>query len=62
MKRKDFLQMTAMGLGGVLLPKSFLFGRPIDPLQALETGIDVAIKKQLADVALNAAKAKGATY
>src|SRR5688572_8090730 len=54
--------MTAMGIGGVLIPNSFLFGRPIDPLQALENGIDVAMKKQLADVALNAAKAKGASY
>jgi TldD protein len=37
------------------------FGKPIDPLQALD-GIDVRIKKELADAALTAAKARGATY
>ena len=31
-------------------------------MQALYDGMDVAMKKQLADIALNAAKAKGATY
>ena len=34
----------------------------IDPLQALNDGIDTAQKKQLADIALNAAKARGASY
>lgn len=62
MKRKDFLQMSAITLGTILIPKEFLLGRPIYPLQALDDAIDVAMKKQLADVALNAAKAKGATY
>ncbi len=63
MKRKDFLQMSAaMTLGGIVIPRSLLFGRDIDPLQALHEGMDIAVKKQLADVALNAAKAKGATY
>jgi TldD protein len=37
------------------------WGRPIAPERALET-VDVALKKQLADVALNAARSKGATY
>jgi TldD protein len=62
LKRKDFLQLTAMGLGGIAIPKAFLFGRSIDPLEALYGQMDVAQKKQLADVALNAARAKGATY
>ncbi|HEX8331647.1 MAG TPA: TldD/PmbA family protein [Segetibacter sp.] len=62
MKRKDFLQMSAMSLGAIMIPKSFLLGRPIDPLQALNDAMDVATKKQLADVALNVAKSKGATY
>ncbi len=53
---------AAMTLGGIVIPKAFLFGRQIDPLQALYDGMDVSMKKQLADVALNAAKAKGATY
>lgn len=63
MKRKDFLQLsTTLSLGGLLLPDFALFGRSIDPLQALHEGMDTGMKKQLADVALNAAKSKGATY
>ena len=62
MKRKDFLQMSVMSVGALFIPTSFLAGRPIDPLQALNDGMDVAKKKQLADVALNVAKSKGATY
>lgn len=62
MKRKEFLQLTGLGVGGMLLPDFSLFGRSIDPLEALYGGMDVAVKKQLADVALNAAKSSGATY
>ncbi|WP_211329970.1 TldD/PmbA family protein [Deminuibacter soli] len=62
MKRKDFLQLSAMSLGAVMLPKFALLGNPIDPLQALEEGMTVSMKKELADIALNAAKSKGATY
>jgi len=61
MKRKDFLYLSGMGMGAMLLSDLSAFGNPIDPLQALDK-IDVKIKKELADVALNAAKAKGATY
>ena len=45
-----------------MLPDFSLTGKPIDPLQALHEAIDIAQKKQLADVALNAARAKGASY
>ncbi|MDB5211578.1 MAG: TldD protein [Sediminibacterium sp.] len=62
MKRKDFLQLSAMGAGAMMLPDFALFGKSIDPSQFLNDGMDVSIKKQLADVALNAARAKGATY
>ncbi len=62
MKRKDFLQLSAMTVGATLIPKAFLFGRSIDPLQAIHEAMDTSLKKELADVALNAAKAKGATY
>jgi len=34
----------------------------IDASEALNAGIDVAVKKQLSDIALNVAKGKGATY
>jgi TldD protein len=62
LKRKDFLQLSAMGVGGMMLPDLGLFGRSIDASQLLNDGMDVSLKKQLADVALNAARAKGATY
>lgn len=61
MKREDFIYLSGMGLGGLMLSDLSAYGNLIDPLQALE-GIDVKAKKQLADAALNAAKSKGATY
>ena len=61
MKRKDFIYLSGMGLGALLLQDLNAFGNPIDPLQALD-GVDVKFKKELADVALNAARGKGATY
>ncbi|WP_205686406.1 TldD/PmbA family protein [Chitinophaga parva] len=62
MKRKEFLQWSAMGLGAFMVPSLPAFARAIDPAEALNEGIDVRLKKELADVALSAAKAKGATY
>ncbi|MBE7176563.1 MAG: TldD/PmbA family protein [Mucilaginibacter polytrichastri] len=61
MKRRDFLYMSGLGAGAFFLPGFTLPGNPIDPLASLET-VDTKIKKELADVALNAAKSKGATY
>jgi len=61
LKRKDFIYLSGMGIGAMLLQDLAALGNPIDPLQALE-GVDVKIKKELADAALNAAKTKGATY
>jgi TldD protein len=62
MKRKDFLHLAGMGLGSLVLPTLPFGTRYIDPAEALQEGIDVATKKQLADIALNAAKSGGATY
>jgi TldD protein len=50
-----------MGAGALMLPNLKGFGREIDPLEALMP-VDVKFKKELADVALNTAKAKGASY
>ena len=61
MKRKDFLQLTTMGVGALMIP-DFILGNPVDPSQFLNEGLDSSTKKALADVALNAAKAKGASY
>lgn len=61
MKRKDFIYLSGMGIGALMLQDLAALGNPIDPLQALD-GVDVKIKKELADAALNAARAKGATY
>jgi len=62
MKRKEFLHMAGMGLGALALPKLPFGSRFIDEAEALQGGMDVATKKSLADVALNAAKSGGATY
>jgi TldD protein len=61
LKRKDFIYLSGMGIGAMLLQNLTAYGTPIDPLQALDH-VDPKIKKELADVALNAARSKGATY
>jgi TldD protein len=62
LNRRDFLQLTGLSAGAFLLPDSTVFGRSVAPEALLEPGVDVAVKKRLADAALNAAKAKGASY
>ncbi|GAB3253868.1 TldD/PmbA family protein [Larkinella harenae] len=44
------------------MPGSTVIGRSVAPEALLEPGVDVAVKKRLADAALNAAKSKGASY
>ncbi|MBE7176561.1 MAG: TldD/PmbA family protein [Mucilaginibacter polytrichastri] len=61
MKRRDFLYLTGLGTGAMMLPDFHALGKPVSQEEML-TSIDVKIKKQLADVALNAAKSQGATY
>src|SRR6478735_4441969 len=50
-----------MGATAAKMPGIPVIGNPIDPERMLEP-VDVALKKQMADVALNAARSKGATY
>jgi TldD protein len=50
-----------MGVGAAMLNNIPVFGKSINPEVALQP-VDVALKKRMADVALNAARAKGATY
>jgi len=63
MNRKDFLSLAGLSMGGALLSQLPLMGMgaPVPPGKPLET-VDAALKKQLADIALNAARSKGATY
>lgn len=58
MDRRNFLQVGGAGLGALLIP---VYGRAIAAEQLLSK-IDVKTKKTLADTALTAAKADGATY
>lgn len=58
MERRDFLKFTGVGLGGLMLP---IHGRLV-AAEVLATKLDPAMKKRLADAALNAAKDGGATY
>ncbi|HEY5804963.1 MAG TPA: TldD/PmbA family protein [Lysobacter sp.] len=57
MDRRSFLSMTGVGVAGLMLP----FGRAIAAEALVET-IDVAKKKSLADAAMGAATAAGASY
>jgi TldD protein len=60
MKRRDFIQLAGMGAGALMLPlpgySNVETARLLDPL------MDATQKKKLADIALNATKALGATY
>lgn len=62
MRRRDFIYLSGLGAGAMLLPDLKAFGKTVDPQQLLDGGIEVKAKKELADVALNTAKSKGATY
>ena len=59
MLRRDFLAVSGLGLGGLLLA-SFP-GRAI-AAEELQSSIDVAVKKRLADAAMGAARGAGASY
>ncbi len=61
MKRRDFIQLTGMSAGAMMLPLSS-FGNSVDASRLLEPIMDAQQKKQLADIALNTAKSLGATY
>lgn len=61
MKRRNFVQLSGLGAGALLLPTTML-GNNIAAEALLEPGMDVLVKKRMADVALNTAKSMGATY
>ena len=57
MDRRDFLTISGVGLAGLLIP----YSRTIAAAE-LVTGLDVAVKKAIADAALQAATGAGASY
>jgi TldD protein len=61
LKRKDFLYLTGMGISATMLSRMTAMATPAMPGTVMRD-VDVAIKKRMADVALNAARSKGATY
>ena len=61
MKRRSFVQYAGLGTGALMMP-SLLLGNNISTEALLEPGMDVVLKKKMADVALNTAKSLGATY
>ncbi|WP_271784269.1 TldD/PmbA family protein [Aquimarina algiphila] len=61
MKRRDFVQYAGLGAGALMMP-SLLLGNDISAEALLHPGMDIAIKKRMADIALNTAKSLGATY
>jgi TldD protein len=61
LKRRNFIYNTGLGIGSLLVPGSSLFANAV-PLDKPWATIDAAEKKKMADIALNAARSKGATY
>jgi len=61
LKRRDFIYLTGMGATAAMMPGIPVIGMPTDPERMLKK-VDPSLKKQMADVALNAARGKGATY
>jgi TldD protein len=62
LKRRDFISLAGMGTTAAFLTGFSAKGNPISEQQLLAGFFDAAQKKKMADIALNAAKAKGATY
>lgn len=61
MNRRDFIHRAGLGAGVMMLP-GLVSGKPVSAEALMEPGLDVAIKKRMADVALNTARSKGASY
>jgi TldD protein len=59
MDRRNFIKLTGAGVGAMMLP---ITGNMVSAAELLEQPMDVAFKKKLANIALNAAQAAGASY
>src|SRR5690606_8208278 len=58
MDRREFLTISGLGLAGLMMP----YSRVIAAEDLVGGGLDVAIKKAMADAALQAARDAGASY
>jgi TldD protein len=61
MKRRKFIQAAGLSAGALFMP-SLLRGNTIPVEALLAPGMDVLVKKRLADIALNTAKSLGSSY
>jgi TldD protein len=62
MKRRDFMHMSGLGLGAMMMPSVPVIGSTVAAEHLLDPWMDAASKKKLTEIALNAARGKGATY
>lgn len=62
MKRREFINLTGLGLGALMIPGFAAFGKEVTAEELMNPGLMRAAKKELADAALQAARSKGATY
>ena len=60
MKRRDFLHYAGIGFGATIFPA--IPGNHVLPEAFLNNPFDTKLKKELADIVLNTAKSKGASY
>jgi TldD protein len=62
LNRRDFIQQASIAAGAFIMPVLTPGGRSVASEVLLEPGLDVTVKKRLADAGLQAATAKGASY
>jgi len=60
LKRRDFLHYAGIGFGATIFPA--IPGNHVLPEAFLNNPFDTKLKKELADIVLNTAKSKGASY
>ena len=59
MDRRKFIKLSGVGVGALMLPVT---GNIVTASELLDSPADVAMKKRMSNIALNAATSEGATY